>query len=106
MDVLQLPPEMERNLDVSWYGQRVPQHLREGIRRYILQGVLPGDFLRAVISNDAVGTVMRADEVSFANLKAVVGWFESYAPIACRGSPEAMRTWNERGGLEGRSGHG
>jgi len=71
----------------------IPPHMQEAIRRYVVQGIKPGDFLTAVITNDLRGAVGRADAVNLPLLKTYVQWFYNIAPGSCWGSHDNMREW-------------
>lgn len=73
----------------------IPDRMMGGIRRYIDQGIVPGEFLCAVIQNDLRETVGRADEENMGNLPAYVAYFYNEAPSLCWGSPKAMQEWIE-----------
>jgi hypothetical protein len=74
------------------YAQ-IPEHMQAALRRYVLEGVKPGDFLTAVICNDLRNAVGRADETNLPLLKLYVQWFYNVAPGSCWGSDEKMLKW-------------
>lgn len=71
----------------------VPEHLQGGIHRWIESGVVPGQFLQAVIRNDLFDAVARADDVSLGGLRTITLFFYNEAPGGCWGSPMKMREW-------------
>lgn len=71
----------------------VPDHLRDGIFRYIEQGIPPGSFLQAVICNDLLASVALADLENTYFLTKIVAWFYNYAPAQCWGSPQKVNAW-------------
>jgi hypothetical protein len=71
----------------------IPEHLREGFNNWLCHGIEPGSFLRAVLTNDLVGAVVRADEVSLANLRPIVQFLLDQAPEGSFGSPRVLRDW-------------
>ncbi len=79
----------------------IPKHCREGLRRYLEEGVESGDFLRHVICNDLKNAVGRADGINRKALSDYVIFLHNYAPSGSWGSPEAWRSWSARGGLNG-----
>jgi len=81
----------------------LPIHMREATRRYIEQGILPGSFLRAVITNDLAGAFRTADDINLPLISIWVKFFYNEAPVTCYGSPAAMTRWHELGGLYGKA---
>jgi len=75
--------------------ERVPPHMRAAMYRYIEYGLMPGDFLRAVLRNDFVHAFMYADEVNQQNITAYFGFLYWDAPPGCWGSLDKMRHWCE-----------
>ena len=76
-----------------WAGFYIPPRMMPAIERYVNQGIQPGDFLTAVICNDLVLAVGRADEENMANLPAYVRYFYNETPGTCWGSKEKMAAW-------------
>ena len=81
--------------------EKLPELLQAGVRRYIEKGILPGSFLRAVISNNLKESFAQADDENETRLKEIVGWFYWECPGPAWGSPEKMKEWKEQGGLKG-----
>lgn len=81
--------------DVAFFGQYadIPPHMQAALRRYVIEGIKPGDFLTAVICNNLQNAVNRADDDNLALLKTYVQWFYNEAPAACWGSPTNMDLW-------------
>jgi hypothetical protein len=71
----------------------IPDHMMGAIQRYIEHGIHPGDFLRAVISNDLREAVGRADDENRRNLPAYVAYFYNEAPTGCWGSSSNYQSW-------------
>lgn len=71
----------------------VPDHLIEGLQRYIVDGIRPGSFLQAVITNNLREAVFKADPDSLAGLPRVVAFMLWDAPDACWGSQSIMADW-------------
>jgi len=71
----------------------IPDYMMEGLELYIEHGVVPGDFLTAVIKNDLAEAVGRADDHNMRNLPAYVGYLYNEAPATCWGSAEKMKVW-------------
>lgn len=80
---------------------RCPSHLREGMRRWIEDGVIPGGFLAAVLRHDLADTIARASESSFSGLLYLMQFLHSQAPGGAHGSPAKVEEWADKGGLKG-----
>lgn len=84
--------------DASWgraMERLVPVHMHWGITVWVATGreSLLGDFLSALLRNDLMGAVGRAD---IDNQRSLVDWctfLHNYTPAGCSGSPEAVREW-------------
>jgi len=79
----------------------LPEHIQGGMERYIEQGIAPGDFLQAVIKNQLVDSFALADETNIRSMFDIASFMYNQAPLACRGSLEAMKAWQTKGGLNG-----
>lgn len=74
----------------------VPAHLLPGLEAWRDDGVVPGDFLCAVLRNDLAGAFLRADEVSAASMQAIVWWCWNNLPASSWGGEDAMRAWRRK----------
>lgn len=54
-----------------------------------------GDFLRAVLSNDLMEAVGRADDDNIRTLPAICSYVYMELPSRCHGSPEIVKEWSE-----------
>lgn len=72
---------------------RIPERMHGSIGRWIVSGVPPGSFLRAVIRNDFADAVVSADDENILLLKAYVAFFYNDAPTGCWGSPDVLKNW-------------
>ena len=85
--------------DTTYSG--LPEIYREGMRRYIEEGILPGSFLMAILSNDLYSSVAQCSG-PIEYLEIVVKWLYNEAPSRCWGSPKQVRDWilgrNDSGG--------
>ncbi len=83
--------EREMREGFDQYG--IPEYMRGGLERYILDGIPPGDFLTAVLSNDLEGSVSRADDVNALILPNYCRFLYNHVPSQCKGSPERVKEW-------------
>ena len=68
----------------------IPDRMLDGLTRYLEDGIPPGGFLTAVIENDLMEAVGRADEENLKNLPAYAAYLYNVAPIGSYGSPKRM----------------
>ena len=73
------------------YG--VPVHDHMGLARWVLFGVMPGSFLKAVLCNDLMTACSRADIYNKHAMFEVVQWLYNHAPAECWGTPEKVDAW-------------
>ncbi len=70
---------------------QLPEHLREGMKRYIEERIEPGKFLMSVLSNDLTNACFRCDPQHL--LVDIVRWVYNEAPSTCWGSPDKVKGW-------------
>jgi hypothetical protein len=78
----------------------MPQLIRKGLLEYKYAGRPTGRFLRAVIENDLMGAVGRADPESLFRLHDICRWVRWELPESSVGK-DAYKKWTMAGGLEG-----
>ena len=74
----------------------MPEHLRDGARRYLEQGVMPGDFLIAAFCNNLFDSFVHADDETLPRLKEIAMWLHWEVPSPAWGSREKMHAWCEK----------
>lgn len=77
----------------SYRGFAIPDYMIEGLDLWIRFGVLPGDFLVAVLCNDLMEACGRADETNLRNLPAYCAYLYNQAPPGCFGSSAKVEAW-------------
>lgn len=77
----------------------IPYRMRDGLIRYINQGVPSGDFLTAVLSNDLREACGRADDENIRLIPVYIMWLYNRAPVSCFGSEAIVTDWINKGGL-------
>lgn len=73
--------------------EAIPERMQEGLKRYVIDRLRPGDFITAVIMNDLRNAVGHADDDNLPLLPLYVRWFYNVAPSRCHGSPMAFVEW-------------
>lgn len=71
----------------------LPEHMHGAMRRYLEDGLYPGGFLGAVLSNDLVGAVRGADHINSKRLSDIVQFCMWSIPSTAWGSPQAVEKW-------------
>ena len=82
-----------RNHWLDWEHYEVPEHTRDALENYIIRGYHPGGFLQAVLVNNFVNTVCRADHLNQLHLVDIAKWLVHEAPGECWGSDQAVNNW-------------
>jgi len=88
---------VEYNMEWEDKLLNLPDHLQGGISRYLREGIAPGHFLTAVITNNLLEAVSRADCTSIKSLPDIVKFFYNYAPGECWGNQVKMVAWMKGG---------
>ena len=80
---------------------KLPEYMQHSARMWIEDGILTGDFLAAIVTNDLKGAARAADSTNLPLLHIYATWMINDIPAECHGSIEKVRAWTERGGLNG-----
>lgn len=80
---------------------KLPAHMRDAMVRYIEWGIEGGSFLNAVLCNDLMTALSKADDVNRVRLFDYGAFLYCDAPSGCYGSREAVAAWIAKGGLNG-----
>jgi hypothetical protein len=79
----------------------VPEHMRDGLILWIENGIMTGNFMTALMENDLMEAMGRADEVNQNSIKNWCVFLYTYSPRGCHGSPSRVAVWREHKGLSG-----
>lgn len=71
----------------------IEQRFKESIDRYVEDRRPTGGFLRAVLENDLVKAVGRADTGALWNLKSIVNYIYNEIPGDCWGDKSKVKKW-------------
>lgn len=72
---------------------RLPESLRQGMRLYVEEGVIPGSFLQAVLENNFIDAVMNADPENLDALREIALFVRHELPPRAWGSVAAVQLW-------------
>ncbi len=83
----------------------LPEHMRDGVKRYLERGIPLGGFGQAIFANNLVEAYGRADETNQACMRSWAEFLCNYAPIIgghrSWGSADFVNKWCKLGGLAG-----
>ena len=71
----------------------IPEHMREGVRLYLEFGIEPGSFLRAVLENNLVEAVGRADTINRECMFDWANFLYNEMPGNSWGNREKVAAW-------------
>lgn len=71
----------------------IPQRTLDSIHRYVEHGIEPGSFVTAVLENNLVEAVGRADLENSAALADIVRYVYNEIPGQAWGNPNKVRAW-------------
>ena len=69
------------------------QNIKEAIDRYVSVGCPVGDFLTAVLSNDLMDALGRADNDNRDSIFDICSYIYNNIPASCHGSRKAVKDW-------------
>lgn len=65
----------------------------EGLERYVRYRIPTGSFLHAVLTNDLMEAMAKADEENREDIYEICQYIYNNLPITCYGSPKAVSEW-------------
>lgn len=71
----------------------LPDHLQEGMKRFTDQGIRPGGFLYAILTNDLRGAVVQADYINITVIPNIVMYCLENLPHDIWGDVESVEAW-------------
>ena len=74
---------------------KIDEKLKEGLDRYVEDGILPGSFLQGVLRNNFCDAVLHADATNSINLKQIALYVYWEIPHPCWGSRKKVEEWVE-----------
>ena len=77
--------------DIDYSG--IPEHMRRGVKLYLKQGLRPGEFLTAILENNLVQSVCRADQINLAQIVEWAKFLYNEMPMGSWGSKEKVNAW-------------
>ena len=75
--------------------EQIPERILTALKAWNDRAQWPGDFLVAVLSNDLMGAMGRADLECRAALPAITAYIYNHMRADCHGSPERMLEFAE-----------
>ena len=83
----------------GYHGYDIPDHTRETLERYLLEGLNPGGFVSAMLALDMQRALQSADTANRNCIWIIGRWILEHAPDGSWGSYEQIKFWtNDVGG--------
>lgn len=98
-------PELQdiaESLHVHMEAFNIPHHMRGGFERYVMNGISPGSFGYAVLTNDLTGAFGKADLTNQAAMLNYARFLINGLPAICWKTDEKVQDWMKSGGFVGR----
>ena len=76
--------------------EKLPFSLRDGMKRYLEHGIIPGHFLTAVLENNLFDAVMRADSTNLSLIPDIIKWIHWEIPAEACGSKAIVKAWTDK----------
>ena len=80
---------------------KFPPALMPGIVRHVIAGGRVGDFLTAVLNNDLMDALGKADLGNRAGMFDITCFIHNHTPNLCHGSPAKVKAWQAEEGALG-----
>ena len=80
---------------MSEYIDNIPMPIKAALDRWAAKGHPTGHFVQAVLKNDLMEAVGRADDYSRKALREICMYVHNELPSGCHGSSEKVRAWAE-----------
>lgn len=74
----------------------IPPNIKLALDKWASNGDIPGDFVLAVLHNDLMDAVCRADADSLASIRDIVLYVYNDLPSPCWGSLQNVNLWLAR----------
>jgi hypothetical protein len=87
---------------IAFEYDNIPDAILLAINNHVLRGQHCGHFVTAVLSNDLIEAVNRADDECQKCLRSIVRYLYNRCPGGCWGSKKKMEEWRKNGGIEGK----
>lgn len=78
----------------------IRENTKAALERWVKHGIIPGDFLTAVIENDLMKAMGRADSYNRATIFQICSYLYNEAPATCYGSPEKVKAYASKFKIE------
>lgn len=85
---------MENNLITTSNGLTLPIFIKNSIDEWVEHRIKPGHFTIAVLENNLMETINRADDESMIHLRDIVRYLINNCPTECWGNSEIVNNWS------------
>ena len=85
--------EWTAEIDQGFEEYNLPDYMKPGVLRWVIDGVPPGSFLTALFQNNLHYAVMKSDQTNYERLFGWVLFVHYNVPSKCHGSADVMSNW-------------
>lgn len=71
----------------------IPKAIKYQIDQYIEAGVTPSSFLYAILTNDLMVAIQKADDINKLHIPDIVAYLRNYLPVGSYGNIGAVLGW-------------
>lgn len=79
----------------------ISEHVKSMFDDYVKNGKLSSSFMRAVLENDLLNSVINVDDSNSQNIRNIVIFAHMEIPSVCWGSPDKVIAWMAHNGISG-----
>ena len=74
----------------------IPIQIKESLQRYVVYGLDCGHFVEAVLRNDLIDAITRADAENLRLIHQIIIYCLNALPSTCWGTPEKVAEWKKK----------
>jgi hypothetical protein len=85
--------DFEKERDLRYMGMEIPEHTKDSLDRYFVNGLRPGGFCEAMLAQDYDRALTIADTANRQMFWAIATWIRENAPLGSAGNYSIIDDW-------------
>jgi hypothetical protein len=85
--------DFEKKRDLRYMGMEIPEHTKESLDRYFINGWRPGGFCESMLAQDYERAIAIADAANRQMFWTIATWIRENAPPGSAGSYDIIDDW-------------